>query len=109
MLEDLEGSLNYSAWWQLLLAIAMELEAELDVQSSLDCEVGVSVPHSGNHLANRLYRVLNHAGLYLTPTGGDVPVLYYLAEASMMGTRSLYETSGGLRYTYRKNEEHFAQ
>ena len=79
MPEDLKGIQIYSALWQVLLVVAMEVGIELDVKFSLDCEVGVSGPQSGKHLAIRLHGVLKHLGLYLTPTGDDAlcPVLPY--------------------------------
>ena len=56
-----------------MLYVAPELEAESAVQFPLDCKEGVSGPHSGKRLANYLYRLLNHVGLYLASSGGDGP------------------------------------
>ena len=56
-----------------MLAIELELEAELDVQLLLVFEAGVSVPQSGKRLANQTYGVLNHTGSYFMSDGGDSP------------------------------------
>ena len=84
----------------VLIAVAMVLVAEVDIQSSLDCARAWKIDRTESSAVR---------DLTLWPHGGMDPVRYCIANELRIGNRSLYKTSKESRDTSLHNASHFYQ